>query len=286
MTEAEVGVGVVDAATGVVVRVVGLTKDFDAHRAVDDVSFSLDSAGSLGVVGESGSGKTTVARMLVGLTPPTTGTIEVCGRDRSVPARGARERQVRARELQIVFQDPYSTLDPRQSAQSCLDQVLRLHRPELASVVRAQRIRELGELVGLDERQRRALPRRLSGGQRQRVSIARALAVEPQVLILDESVSALDVSIQAQILNLLADIRSATGVSYIVISHDLAVIRQLTETCVVMRGGRIVESGPTARVLDDPQHDYTRALLASVPRRGWKPKRRASIERPSRPSLD
>jgi ABC-type glutathione transport system ATPase component len=259
-----------------VLRVNGLVKEFQGHRAVDDVSFELAAGGSLGIVGESGSGKTTVARMLVGLTAPDAGSIEVCGRDRSMPAGKAAERRTRARELQIVFQDPYSTLDPRQSASSCLDQVLRLHRPELDRTTRAERIAELADLVGLDARQRRALPRRLSGGQRQRVSIARALAVEPRVLVLDESVSALDVSIQAQVLNLLADIRDATGVSYVLISHDLAVVRQLTETCVVMRHGRVVERGETGRVLDHPQDDYTRALRDSVPRRGWKPVRRST----------
>ncbi|MEV8631914.1 ABC transporter ATP-binding protein [Streptosporangium sp. NPDC051023] len=262
------------ASSDTVLRVTGLSKDFHGHRAVDDVSFSLVSGGSIGIVGESGSGKTTVARMLVGLTAPAAGTIEVCGRDRSKPAVRLAERRERARELQIVFQDPYSTLDPRQSAQTCLDEVLRLHRPELDRGARAARIRELAGMVGIDERQQRAFPRRLSGGQRQRISIARALAVEPQVLILDESVSALDVSIQAQILNLLDDIRRATGVSYVLISHDLAVVRQLTETCVVMRQGRIVESGLTGDVLDRPQHPYTKALRASVPAPGWKPTRR------------
>ena len=178
----------------------------------------------------------------------------------------------------MVFQDPYSTLDPRKSAESCLEEVLRFHRPEADASERALRVGELAELVGLDERQRRAHPRRLSGGQRQRVSIARALAVEPQILLLDESVSALDVSIQAQILNLLADIRDATGVTYILISHDLAVVRQLTEDCVVLRDGCVVEHGPTARVLDEPEAEYTRELRASVPGPGWVPARR---ERPS-----
>jgi oligopeptide transport system ATP-binding protein len=262
------------ALPGPIVSVCGLVKDFDGHRAVDGVSFTLRPGGSLGIVGESGSGKTTVARILVGLVPATSGSIEVCGHDRSSPPRRVGDRRARARELQIVSQDPYSTLDPRQSAHSCLDQVLRLHRPELDRTERRARIGELAELVGLDERQQRALPRRLSGGQRQRVSIARALAVEPQVLILDESVSALDMSIQAQILNLLAEVRSVTGVSYILISHDLAVIRQLTETCVVMQHGKIVEAGLTAQVLDHPRDAYTRALRASVPHRGWKPTRR------------
>lgn len=260
-----------DSVVDPIVRAEGLVKRFGAHTAVDDVSFEVQAGGSLGIVGESGSGKSTVARMLVGLERPTEGSILVCGRDRSSATPGLRERRRRARELQIVFQDPYSTLDPRQNAESCLEEVLRLHHPNLGKKDRRQRIGELADMVGLDERQRKALPRRLSGGQRQRVSIARALAVEPQVVILDESVSALDVSIQAQILNLLADVRDATGITYILITHDLAVVRQVTDTCIVMQQGRIVEAGPTERILDDPEAEYTRLLRASVPGPNWKP---------------
>jgi ABC-type glutathione transport system ATPase component len=259
-----------------VVRVEGLSKSFGTHLAVDGVSFEVRRGAALGIVGESGSGKTTVARMLVGLERPSAGSIWVCGRDRSTPAAKASERQARARELQIVFQDPYSTLDPRQTVESALAETLRLHQPHLDRAARDLRIAELAEMVGLDQRQRRALPRRLSGGQRQRVAIARALAVEPSVVVLDESVSALDVSIQAQILNLLADIRETTGVTYILISHDLAVVRQVTDTCVVMRNGAIVERGRTADVLDAPQDDYTKMLRASVPGPGWTPSRAGS----------
>jgi ABC-type glutathione transport system ATPase component len=253
--------------------VTDLRKEFGPLVAVDDVSFRVDQGRSLAVVGESGSGKTTVARMIVGLERPTAGTITALGRDRSAPAKSSAERRRRGGEVQIVFQDPYSSLDPRQTVAGSIDEVLRLHRGG-SSDERRDRVRELCELVGLDERQGRALPRRLSGGQRQRVAIARALAAEPQVLILDESVAALDVSIQAQVLNLLADIRARTGVSYILISHDLAVVRQLTDDCVVMQRGRIVERGPSAQVLDHPQDSYTQLLRASVPGPGWKPVRR------------
>jgi ABC-type glutathione transport system ATPase component len=256
-----------------------LTKRFGDFTAVDDVSFSVPAGESLAIVGESGSGKTTIARMIVGLERPTSGTITACGHDRSRPARSARDRRRRGGEVQIVFQDPYTSLDPRQSAADAIDEVLRLHHG-WAPARRAERVAELVSLVGLDERQAQALPRALSGGQRQRVAIARALAAEPRVLLLDESVAALDVSIQAQVLNLLADIRDSTGVSYILISHDLAVVRQLAEHAIVLWRGRVVEQGPTAAVLDDPQHEYTRRLRASVPRPGWKPTRRAARAMP------
>jgi ABC-type glutathione transport system ATPase component len=261
-----------------VVEVVALRKEFGPLVAVDDVSFRVEAGRSLAVVGESGSGKTTVARMIIGLERPTAGTITALGRDRSAPARSASERRRRGAEVQIVFQDPYSSLDPRQTVAGSIDEVLRLHRGGSAEERRA-RVLGLADLVGLDERQMRALPRRLSGGQRQRVAIARALAAEPRVLILDESVAALDVSIQAQVLNLLADIRTRTGVSYILISHDLAVVRQLTDDCVVMQRGRIVERGSSAQVLDHPQDPYTQLLRASVPGPGWKPVRRTRVER-------
>jgi ABC-type glutathione transport system ATPase component len=257
-----------------VLMVEGLRKEFGSMVAVDDVSFSLPEGGSLAIVGESGSGKTTIARMIVGLERPSSGTIRACGQDRSTPARTTRDRRRRGREVQIVFQDPYTSLDPRQTVEATIDEVLRLHHGWPADR-RRKRISELAELVGMDSRQIRALPRALSGGQRQRVAIARALAAEPRVLILDESVAALDVSIQAQVLNLLADIHDETDVSYLCISHDLAVVRQLTQETVVMWRGKIVERGPTARVLDDPSHEYTQRLRASVPRQGWKPPMRS-----------
>jgi len=255
-----------------VLEVRGLRKVFGSQVAVDDVSFSLPEGGSLAIVGESGSGKTTIAKMIVGLERPTAGTIHACGQDRSTPARSLRDRRRRGREVQIVFQDPYTSLDPRQTVEGTIDEVLRLHH-SWGKDRRRERVRKLADLVGMDARQMRALPRWLSGGQRQRVAIARALAAEPRVVILDESVAALDVSIQAQVLNLLADIHDETGVSFLCISHDLAVVRQLTQETLVMWRGKIVERGPTAQVLDDPQDDYTKRLRASVPRPGWKPPR-------------
>lgn len=252
----------------------GLRKQYGDVVAVDGVDLAVPAGGSLAVVGESGSGKTTVARMLVGLTKPDAGEIRACGRDRSLPARSSRERRRRGQEVQIVFQDPYASLDPRYNAEDALDEVLRLHGSSSQSE-RRERVAQLIDLVGLDERQGRARPSMLSGGQRQRIAIARALAAEPQVVILDESVAALDVSIQAQILNLLADVREETGVSYILISHDLAVVRQITDETIVMHCGEVVERGSTKTVLDHPRDAYTQLLCASVPRPGWKPARRS-----------
>ena len=262
--------------SGPVLSASGLVKDFGSFRAVDDVSFEVEAGRSLAIVGESGSGKTTIARMIVGLERPTAGTITALGRDRSHPARDAAERRARGAEVQIVFQDPYTSLDPRQTVRSAIAEIVALHGGAGASD-RAGRVDELLRLVGFDARQADALPRNLSGGQRQRAAIARALAAEPRVLILDESVAALDVSIQAQVLNLLMDIRDTTGVSYVLISHDLAVVRQLTDDAIVLRHGRVVETGPTAQVLDRPSDPYTQLLRRSVPGPGWQiPTRGAS----------
>lgn len=226
--------------------------------AVDGVSFEIPYGGSLAVVGESGSGKTTCARIVTGLEKATSGSVLV--------DRGA---------VQMVFQDPYQSLDRRQTVASCLDEVLRFSG-DLSREKRNVRINELLSLVGLDERHGTALPRALSGGQRQRVAIARALAANPRLLVLDEAVAALDVSIQAQILNLLVDARAATGIAYLFITHDLSVVRHVCEDVVVMSRGQVVESGKVDRVLSEPAHPYTRKLISSVPRPGWVPARGVS----------
>lgn len=254
-----------------ILEVAGLTKTFGANTVVEEVSFSLMPGESLGVVGESGSGKTTVARMVVGLETVTRGTVRACGVDRTRAARSASERRRRGREVQMVFQDPYQSLDPRQTAGAAIAEVLRHHGPA-SPRDRSREVGELADLVGLDDHQVKSRPQNLSGGQCQRVAIARALAAKPRIVILDESVSALDVSIQAQVLNTLADIRERTSVAYLFISHDLAVVRQVTDRIVVMKEGTIVESGSTATILDDPTHPYTRLLRESVPRPGWKPR--------------
>ncbi|WP_370615417.1 ABC transporter ATP-binding protein [Mumia sp. Pv 4-285] len=259
-----------------------LRKEFAGGRksapvvAVDGVTFDVERGGSLAIVGESGSGKTTVVRMIAGLETPTSGELLLDGAPLAQHARGAAARLARARRVQMVFQDPYSSLDPRQTIGDGLTEIIRLHgiadRAEGMDLALSQLQR-----VGLDQRHLAMRPGSLSGGQRQRVAIARALAVDPEVLILDEAVAALDVSIQAQILNLLTDLRTESDVTYLFVTHDLAVAQQVTDTAIVMHHGCIVEEGATDAVLNDPQADYTRRLLDAVPRRGWKPRRRLVV---------
>ena len=256
-----------------VLEVRGLRKVFGAQVAVDDVSFTVAPGGSLGVVGESGSGKTTTARIIVGLEHADSGSVRIDGRDRhdrrdSGRVRRRAERLARARQVQMVFQDPFLSLDPRIPIGAALTEILRLHHPDTDHPTR---VAELLDQVGLGAREASALPRGLSGGQRQRVAIAKALAVSPRVLVLDEAVAALDVSVQAQILNLLADLRAELGIAYVFITHDLGVVRCVTDEVVVIRHGAIVERGATESVLAAPSHSYTRLLLESVPGPGWDP---------------
>jgi oligopeptide transport system ATP-binding protein len=253
-------------------RVKSTSGGYEDLVAVDDVSFALAAGGSLAIVGESGSGKTTVARILAGLESPSSGRVVLDG-DVRTPGRVNRAtRKRRARQAQMVFQDPYSSLDPRQTVSAALTEMLREHGSLRASE-RGNRVSELLEQVGLDHRHARAYPATLSGGQRQRVAIARAIAVEPRLLILDEAVSALDVSVQAQVLNLLVELRRVTEAAFLFVSHDLAVVRQIAEDCVVMCEGRIVEAGSVQDVLDKPSDPYTKRLLSAIPRPGWKPRR-------------
>jgi oligopeptide transport system ATP-binding protein len=254
-------------------RVHGLRKTFrsqshDGHVvAVDNVSFSVDRGESLAIVGESGSGKTTIARILVGLTRADAGTVEIAGTDVTTPPRGRRARLLRARAVQMVFQNPYGSLDPAASIEQSLHYSLALHdMPD-----RAQRAAALLDRVGLGRREREARPASLSGGQLQRAAIARCLCVEPDVLVLDEAVAALDVSIQAQILLLIDELRVELGLTCVFISHDLAVVEAVSDRVAVLLHGRVVETGTTNDVLRTPGHEYTRMLLDSVPRPGWVP---------------
>ncbi|QNE34920.1 dipeptide ABC transporter ATP-binding protein [Leifsonia shinshuensis] len=235
-------------------------------RAVAGASIAIAAGEALGVVGESGSGKSTLARMIVGLEQPDSGTVQIDGVAQAGRPRTRTDRLRHARRVQMVFQDPYLSLDPRMTAGRAVEDALRLHHPGLSTAgARSQVLGLLGQ-VGLVEAHAQALPRTLSGGQRQRVAIARALAIEPALLVMDEATSALDVSVQAQVLDLVADIRRERGLTVLFISHNLGVVRTVCERTVVMRSGEIVESGRTVDLLSDPQHEYTRLLLDSVPR--------------------
>jgi ABC-type glutathione transport system ATPase component len=228
--------------------------------AVNDVSLTLPARGAVGLVGESGSGKTTLARVIAGIQVPTRGALKLDGE-----LLAARRTRAQHRAIQLVFQDPYSSLNPRRTIRSVLNELLKVH--ELADGERAEaRCRELMELVGLPQRALDRRPAAFSGGQRQRLAIARALAVQPRVLVADEPVSALDVSIQATILELFAQLRTELGVSLLLVSHNLAVVRQLCDEVAVMYRGRIVEAGSREQIFTDAQDSYTRSLLAAVPR--------------------
>ncbi|GAA3794122.1 dipeptide ABC transporter ATP-binding protein [Sphaerisporangium flaviroseum] len=265
--------------TGNVIEISALCKEFTTGqrgrrrtvRALDDVSLSVADGSCLAVVGESGSGKTTLARVLVGLERADAGHVVLAGRPVAQRPRRA-ERRARARDIQMVFQDPNGSLNRRRTAGSAIGEVLAAHH-RLSGAEARRRVDDLLDQVGLSPAHARALPGELSGGQKQRIAIARALAAEPRVLVLDEAVAALDVSVQAQVLNLLAEIRQARRLTYLFITHDLSVVRQVSEEVVVMRQGRIVERGSTAQVLDDPGHPYTRLLRDSAPRPGWRPRR-------------
>jgi peptide/nickel transport system ATP-binding protein len=227
-----------------------------------DVAITIRRGECLGLVGQSGSGKTTLGNCIAGLVPLTSGEIRYRG---DVVASAGRVAVLpRVRGVQVVYQDPYSALNPRRTVGSILREILLVHKLASRSTVRARCV-ELVEQVGLDAGVLSRRPRQLSGGIAQRVAITRALALEPELVIADEVVSALDASIQAQVLNLLADLRARTGISLLFITHDLAVVNQIADRVVVLHEGYVVEEGATDSVLRDPQHPYTRSLLAAVP---------------------
>jgi peptide/nickel transport system ATP-binding protein len=241
-------------------------------RAVDGVDIVVEAGESVGVVGESGCGKSTLARVIVGLQEPTSGSLLVAGE-----RTGANRSAVVRRRVQMVFQDPATSLNPRRSVRSVLVELLRAHGLAAGSEAEA-RVRALAGLVGLPSRTLAARPRELSGGERQRVAIARALVVEPDLLVADEAVASLDVSVQAAVINLLADLRRQLGLTLVFISHDLGVVRSLCDRVAVMYLGRIVEDAPAESLFAGPGHPYTRALLAAVPRLGERGRRAPALE--------
>ena len=231
-------------------------------RAVDGVSFAIDPGETFGLVGESGSGKTTTGRCILRLIEPTSGQVRFKGED-VLAFSSERLRQAR-REMQIVFQDPYSSLNPRMRAGTIVEEPLVIHRQGNRQK-RQQRVRELFELVGLDPSHLSRYPDQFSGGQRQRIGIARALALNPSFIIADEPVSALDVSVQAQVLNLLMDLQQHLKLTYLFIAHDLRIVRHICNRVAVMYRGRIVELGTADGIFNAPAHPYTRALLSAIP---------------------
>jgi peptide/nickel transport system ATP-binding protein/oligopeptide transport system ATP-binding protein len=260
------------AGIGPLVEVENLTKHFPVRQgvfsrtkgvvhAVEGVNLTVNRGETLGIVGESGCGKSTTARLIVRLLDPTAGTIRFDGED--ITHRGQRALRPTRREMQIIFQDPYSSLNPRKSVGQIIAEPFAIHHTEKG---RKQRVQELLNRVGLSPEHYNRYPHEFSGGQRQRIGIARALALQPKLIICDEPVSALDVSVQAQILNLLKSLQDEFDLTYVFISHDLSVIRQVSDRIAVMYLGRIVEIGSSELLYEHPRHPYTAALLSAVPR--------------------
>ncbi len=240
-----------------------LRRHVDDVKAVDGVSFTVEAGQTVGLVGESGSGKTTIGRALLKLIPATAGEARFDGRDILAMSEG-QFRPLR-REMQIIFQDPFGSLNPRMTIGAIIGEALEIHFQKMSAADRLERVADLLRKVGLKPEMGSRYPHEFSGGQRQRIGIARALAVEPKFIVCDEPVSALDVSVQAQIVNLLQDIQEQFGIAYLFIAHDLAVVEHISDHVLVMHHGKIVESASAEAIYQNPRHDYTKKLLAAVP---------------------
>ena len=235
----------------------------DDIKAVDDVSFEIEKGTTLGLVGESGSGKSTIARALLKLMPATGG--KVFYRDQEILGMNEAAFRPLRKQMQMIFQDPFGSLNPRMTVEEIIAEPLRIHFRQLDRKARRDKVASLLDRVGLPSESMWRYPHEFSGVQRQRIGIARALAVEPEFLICDEPVSALDVSVQAQIINLLRDLQEQFQLTYLFIAHDLAVVEHMSDEVIVMHHGKIVERGSGEQICSDPQHEYTRKLLAAVP---------------------
>ena len=244
-------------------------------KAVDDVTFDIEPGETLGLVGESGCGKSTLGRAVVRLVEPTDGSIHFDGQN--VTDLSKRELRARRRQFQMIFQDPIGSLNPRMTVRQILSEPLDIHRLKTGASERQERIGSLLNEVGLHPDHAARYPHEFSGGQRQRIGIARALAVEPKLIVCDEPVSALDVSIQAQIINLLQELQNELGLAYLFIAHDLAVVEHISRRVLVMYLGKIVESGSSRQVIQEPKHPYTQALISAAPRLDASPKGRIVV---------